>query len=184
MQLVFFAALDDLQHVARKQRGAAAAAEGNSQQVDDVANGEPLITLVGIAVLPICSVPPALVNVMAPDTTAPGPRSRVPPLILVAIVVPPEAMSSTPPLSILVLVTFALPPMKATFWCPPLPTTVLIAVPVPPKPTNWVPLRIVVLIAEPTPKSPTNCAPPEIVVANAIPTPGAPPKKPPPSPTI
>ena len=98
----------------------------------------PLITLVGIAVLPICSVPPAVVNVMAPEATAPVPSSRIPPLIVVAIVVPPEATSSMPPLSILVLVTFPLPPRKATFWCDPLPTMVLIAVPVPPnkKPTN------------------------------------------------
>ena len=81
----------------------------------------PLITLVGIAVLPICSVPPAVVNVMAPEATAPVPSSRIPPLIVVAIVVPPEATSSMPPLSILVLVTFPLPPRKATFWCDPLP---------------------------------------------------------------
>ena len=85
-----------------------------------------LITLVGIAVLPICSVPPALVNVMAPEQVA-GPSSRVPPLIVVAIVVPPEATSSMPPLSILVLVTFPLPPRKATFFVRSAPDNLVVA---------------------------------------------------------
>ena len=56
------------------------------------------MTFVGIFVLSMRSMPPPDPNAMAPLTTEPLPNSAVPPLIATPLAVPPERMTSSPPL--------------------------------------------------------------------------------------
>jgi hypothetical protein len=79
-----------LQHIAGEQVRASAGVKRNSREVNVSPGNRPKMVLPGMTVSSICSLPPVPAKVIAPLAEPPTMRSKVPPEMRAALVMPPE----------------------------------------------------------------------------------------------